>query len=719
MERMNVETQEEIDAIIKKDMEDFVAYTEAKMDESIDNYYEFYTSFESWFDTFFASYTKNLQKLGELNREFLEMLDIEDYLDGNGMNIEGGLGTLGTLSAKDRADIYSRVDLSPDKDYSRDMDEAIARGDFEAAQDAALLREAKAELQGITLGQGKYRTNQQVWDDSMKKHYGDAADEISAQILSTNKNIDRNAQYNLQNGVSINKGNALTQAQTTQLNNTLVENEVAIEEGASLLNTTIQKGFDSATTAIKQIPDNMLNGSEMTPEEIEEALANGQAVDMGNYTTYDGKEGTLYLDPDKKAPVYDSVDEDSGVIGSAAWFDEVRNSPNWSDEDINNVVAQAVAGDVEREATREITSMKRNKHFAGQEVTVGGVTVRYDDMGYAVAQVKNERHVDDDGNIYYTSASGERREVTDLSDYVNTDLISSNVKNVADALDTMGYGINSVVCNVITTIAAKSNEEISASQAQLLAEQAIASGISTSSASLIGVSNVGNDLVSGISTSFEEALEYLKSIDDNTVASINESYGDSSGSGGSSSSGKYKGTSDYGFGDSKTSSSNSSINLNENYTALANKAYDEGRFDEAEKYAEKANAKVQSSDYTGSIAEVKFNKETGKYEGIKKTGYSDGLKSGPVTYTGLAMLHGTPQEPEYVLNNDQAYNLLYNLSAARNAKMAEFDRVKSSNNGIQYVVQGDIILEGVDDPAEFWQEVTNAMGNRWNVTKNR
>ena len=37
----------------------------------------------------------------------------------------------------------------------------------------------------------------------------------------------------------------------------------------------------------------------------------------------------------------------------------------------------------------------------------------------------------------------------------------------------------------------------------------------------------------------------------------------------------------------------------------------------------------------------------------------------------------------------------------------------------KYVVQGDIILEGVDDPAEFWHEVTNAMGNRWNVTKNR
>ena len=97
-------------------------------------------------------------------------------------------------------------------------------------------------------------------------------------------------------------------------------------------------------------------------------------------------------------------------------------------------------------------------------------------------------------------------------------------------------------------------------------------------------------------------------------------------------------------------------------------------------------------------------------------GYSSGIKNGPVTYTGLAMLHGSPNEPEYVLNNDQAYNLLYNMSSS---KMSEFEPVQKSDSGTQYIVQGDIILEGVDDPSKFWQEVTTAMGNRWNVTKNR
>lgn len=101
---------------------------------------------------------------------------------------------------------------------------------------------------------------------------------------------------------------------------------------------------------------------------------------------------------------------------------------------------------------------------------------------------------------------------------------------------------------------------------------------------------------------------------------------------------------------------------------------------------------------------------------LSSKGYSSGIENGPVTYTGLAMLHGSPNEPEYVLNNDQAYNLLYNMSSS---KMSEFEPVQKSDSGTQYIVQGDIILEGVDDPSKFWQEVTTAMGNRWNVTKNR
>lgn len=455
MERMNVETQEEIDAIIKQDMEDFVAYTDSKMDESINNYYEFYTEFNSWFDDFFESYTDNLAELAKLNEQFLSLLNVEDYLNGNEMNISGGLATLGSLSPADREAIYAKVDLG--EDYSSRMEEAIRDEQYDLAQEYALLREAKADIKRITLGQGNYRTNQQVWDDAMKEYRKTYSEEVNNKINDVQNDVKIgndysriNNDYASQNLNATNKSNTILQNQTTQLSNGLTDVQVSIIEQA----------------------------------------------------------------------------------------------------------------------------------------------------GYTVEAIE------------------------------------------------------------------KLSKELS-----------------------ISIETIVNSIEK------EESINSNNSI-------------------------KYNGTSNYGFGDAEYSSDDSSINLNENYTALANEALERGDKEAAKKYAEKANQKTQSSDYTGSIDKVVYNEKTGKYEGVKKKGYSSGLRRGPVTYTGLAMLHGTPQEPEYVLNNDQAYNLLYNLSVARNAKMAEFDSIKESN-GVQYIVQGDIVLEGVDDPSKFWQEVTTAMGNRWNVTKHK
>lgn len=124
MERMNVNTQEEIDEIIKKDMEDFIEYTDSKMDESIGNYYEFYTNFNSWFDSFFDSYVDNLSKLAKLNEQFLSLLNIDDYLTGNEINI-------GDLTGENINNLKNNIDLSID--YSAEMEKAIAAGDLAGA----------------------------------------------------------------------------------------------------------------------------------------------------------------------------------------------------------------------------------------------------------------------------------------------------------------------------------------------------------------------------------------------------------------------------------------------------------------------------------------------------------------------------------------------------------------------------------------------------------
>jgi hypothetical protein len=64
--------------------------------------------------------------------------------------------------------------------------------------------------------------------------------------------------------------------------------------------------------------------------------------------------------------------------------------------------------------------------------------------------------------------------------------------------------------------------------------------------------------------------------------------------------------------------------------------------------------------------------------------YSSGILNGPVTYTGLAMLHGSPSEPEYVLNNDQAYGLLRYMATK---KIPDFESNNNNkNSGIQYIV---------------------------------
>ena len=93
--------------------------------------------------------------------------------------------------------------------------------------------------------------------------------------------------------------------------------------------------------------------------------------------------------------------------------------------------------------------------------------------------------------------------------------------------------------------------------------------------------------------------------------------------------------------------------------------------------------------------------------------YSSGIENGPVTYTGLAMLHGTPSTPEYVLNSDQAYSLLRYMAT----NSPKFTPINSSGN-VTYSY-GDIIMNGVNDPEKFFSELASAMDRKYSTTKNR
>ena len=131
----------------------------------------------------------------------------------------------------------------------------------------------------------------------------------------------------------------------------------------------------------------------------------------------------------------------------------------------------------------------------------------------------------------------------------------------------------------------------------------------------------------------------------------------------------------------------------------------------------KAGQTISKNGYSVTYNEKGYvtstKKESPKRTGISK--YAGGIEEGAVTYTGLAMLHGTPSKPEYVLNNDQAYNLLYNLTTSRKPEIDNSDN--SEANAQIWNLYGDINIDGTDDPAEFWNTIMNSAGNRFNVTK--
>lgn len=101
-----------------------------------------------------------------------------------------------------------------------------------------------------------------------------------------------------------------------------------------------------------------------------------------------------------------------------------------------------------------------------------------------------------------------------------------------------------------------------------------------------------------------------------------------------------------------------------------------------------------------------------KYDPNYKVGdvyrsYSDGIENGPVNYTGLAMLHGSPSSPEYVLNSDQAGTLLKNL-ATMTMSPYQAPKVDSYNRGegsTVYQFTGDLNLPNVQRPDQFFNEL--------------
>ena len=95
------------------------------------------------------------------------------------------------------------------------------------------------------------------------------------------------------------------------------------------------------------------------------------------------------------------------------------------------------------------------------------------------------------------------------------------------------------------------------------------------------------------------------------------------------------------------------------------------------------------------------------YRGIYSS-YSSGIENGPVDFTGLAMLHGTPSNPEYVLNSEQAGQLLKNL-ATISISPYQAPKVDSYSSDTSSIINNfnfdKIVLPDVNDPEQFMTEL--------------
>lgn len=88
-------------------------------------------------------------------------------------------------------------------------------------------------------------------------------------------------------------------------------------------------------------------------------------------------------------------------------------------------------------------------------------------------------------------------------------------------------------------------------------------------------------------------------------------------------------------------------------------------------------------------------------------GYSNG---GEVDFTGLAMLHGTPNKPEYVFNNDQIRNLLSNLT-----KPQYVSNVNGGSSTINNYSFGNIELPNVQNGQQFINELKSLVNTSKNL----
>lgn len=217
-----------------------------------------------------------------------------------------------------------------------------------------------------------------------------------------------------------------------------------------------------------------------------------------------------------------------------------------------------------------------------------------------------------------------------------------------------------------------------------------------------GINNLGNTLASGLGEL------------GNAIGNIN--VGGGSSSGGNFTGPSYDTNPDYTGGSingSTSTSPNLVYNWKTDWAAEALKYASMGDINTAYQCVQFRERKLKDPEYlatggTGnglSQAEL-LRQVTAAYNASKK-GYAKGIEEGPVTETGLAMLHGTSNKPEYVLNNDQAYMLLRNLTTNK-LDLPETSSLADSKTSLVANGDAETLLEGVNKAIAYLTAISGS-----------
>lgn len=640
MELTNVKTEEELYQKILGDMLNYNKKAAGHYDDYI-----------GIFENFLDDYKTNLEKLQELKELEREYVTPDYYINKNDNNFSGIYEeAIGNNSTK------KTLDLSID--YSAEMEKAIAAGDLAQAKYLQTLRDQKADILYITLGQGNYRSNSKVISDAMEKFGMTSGGTVKNASTTT---LDKSVDYALEIQKAIARGD---------YDSVKAYADLRTEKAGDKLGTGVYK---SNKDIIKEALD--YYGVRYT-EDISNGIGylanNGDAVKLLVQTGVVANE--------KLAKEY--------ITASSLSYGKLTDSYN-----------------VQKDSNGTIIGMS-----AKADVTNAGITNTNDKLG-----------------LLNTGVDG-------INGGIGT--LDGSINGLGSGLGSIDGSVQKNTTDIIAQIKATGADIVSAqglSRDEM--EEILANGGYIDFGTYPGANGETGHLIADPN---KKAPVYNTVDEDPGVVgskaweqSVRDSYKQNGITYG------YNSIDDYIASEKKKASSanthtnsdgSSYTNNGSSYTVTTANGTTTTIKKTNDNSSIKSPSMSRNTDLAGQTVSVggytlTYNKNgycTSKVKNKNKNkSYSDGLENGPVTYTGLAMLHGAPSAPEYVLNNDQAYNLLYNLSVAKNASMAEFESAPRSDGGVQYIVQGDIILEGIDDPSQFWQEVTTAMGNRWNVTKNK